>query len=174
MNALTILSKHHKEWIGIVRLFVNSEEAEDIVQDVYLKIHEYNYYEKIIIDGEPNRALMWVLLRNTSYKENKTASNDLCIDDIRNVAVEEIELIKHESINSIYERIECEVAKWDWYDQKLWKIYKDEQKSMRKIADDTGISLSSIFITIKSCKDRIRQAVGEDYYDYLNMDYELI
>jgi DNA-directed RNA polymerase specialized sigma24 family protein len=50
MNALNILSKHHKEWLNIVRLFGNDESAEDIVHDVYLKIHEYNYYQKILTD----------------------------------------------------------------------------------------------------------------------------
>jgi DNA-directed RNA polymerase specialized sigma24 family protein len=50
MNALTILSKHHKEWLNIVRLFGENEFAEDVVQDVYLKIDQYNYYERIIQD----------------------------------------------------------------------------------------------------------------------------
>jgi len=174
MNALTILSKYHKEWLNIVRLFGNDDLAEDIVHDVYLKVHEYNYYEKILIDGEPNRALMWILLRNTTYRANKNASNDLSIEVLRDLSSEQFELIKHESIDNIYDRIECEVRSWDWYDQKLWKIYKDECKSMRKISEDTGISLMSIFRTIKFCKDRIRNAVGEDYTDFLNNEFELI
>lgn len=174
MNALTILSKHHKEWLNIVRLFGDNEFAEDVVQDVYLKIDQYNYYEKIIIDGEPNRALMWILLRNTTYRENKTATNDLSIELVRDLAAEELELLKHESLDNIYERVENEISKWDWYDQKLFRIYKDERKPMRQIADETGISLKSIFLTIKSCKERIRQSVGEDYADFLNEEFELI
>ena len=174
MNALTILSKHHKEWLNIVRLFGDNEFAEDIVQDVYLKVHQYNYYEKILIDGEPNRALMWILLRNTTYRANKTASNDLSIEVVRDLAQEDLEPLKHESLENIYDKVEQEVSRWDWYDQKLWKIYKDEGKPMRQIADETGISLKSIFLTIKFCKERIRQSVGEDYTDFLNEQYELI
>jgi DNA-directed RNA polymerase specialized sigma24 family protein len=174
MNALSILSKHHKEWLNIVRLFGDNEFAEDIVQDVYLKVHQYNYYEKILIDGEPNRALMWILLRNTTYKANKTASNDLSIDNVCDLSVEELELPKHESLELIYDRVEYEISRWDWYDQKLWKIYRDERKPMRQISDETGISLKSIFLTIKSCKERIRQSVGEDYADFLNEEFELI
>ena len=174
MNALTILSKYHKEWLNIVRLFGDNEFAEDIVQDVYLKVHQYNYYEKILIDGEPNRALMWILLRNTTYKANKSASNDLSIEVVRDLAQEELELLKHESLESIYDRVENEISSWDWYDQKLFRIYKDERKPMRQISDETGISLKSIFLTIKSCKERIRQSVGEDYADFLNNDLELI
>jgi hypothetical protein len=56
----------------------------------------------------------------------------------------------------------------------LFRIYKDEGKAMRQIADKTGISLKSIFLTIKSCKERIRQSVGDDYTDFLNEEFELI
>ena len=174
MNALNILSKHHKEWLNIVRLFGDNEFAEDVVQDVYLKIDQYNYYDRIIQDGEPNRALMWILLRNTTYRANKTASNDLSIEKVMNLSAEELELPKHESLERIYERIEWEIKGWNWYDQKLWKIYKDERKPMRQIADETGISLKSIFLTIKSCKEKIRQSVGDDYTDFLNEEFELI
>lgn len=174
MNALSILSKYHKEWLNIVRLFGDTEFAEDIVQDVYLKVHQYNYYEKIVIDGEPNRALMWILLRNTTYRENKIAPNDLSIEVVRDLSTEETNLLKHEVLDKIYDRVEEQVSTWDWYDQKLWKIYKDEGKSIRKISQDTGISVRSIFETLKHCKNRIREAVGEDYQDYLHNDLELI
>ena len=174
MDALTILSKYHKEWLNIVRLFGDNEFAEDIVQDVYLKVHQYNYQEKIIIDGEPNRALMWILLRNTTYRENKIAPNDLSIELVRDLSADELRVEKHESLDTIYDKVEQEISRWDWYDQKLWKIYKDEQKSMRQISDETGISLKSIFLTLKSCKERIRQSVGEDYTDFINQEFELI
>ena len=45
---------------------------------------------------------------------------------------------------------------------------------MRKLASETGISLTSIFTTIKNCKNRIKENIGEDYQDYNNKDYELI
>ena len=56
----------------------------------------------------------------------------------------------------------------------LFNLYKDSGKSMRTITKETGISTSSIFNTLKNCKDIIREEIGEDYEDYLNEDYELI
>ncbi len=82
--------------------------------------------------------------------------------------------VKHESLENIYDRVENEISSWDWYDQKLFRIYKDERKPMRQISEETGISLKSIFLTIKSCKERIRQSVGDDYTDFLNEEFELI
>jgi hypothetical protein len=98
----------------------------------------------------------------------------LDLNDVYDLSYEEPVIAKHESLERIYERIEWEIKCWDWYDQMLFRIYKDEGKAMRQIADKTGISLKSIFLTIKSCKERIRQAVGEDYTDFLNEEFELI
>ena len=78
-----------------------------------------------------------------------------------------------EELETIYERIEDEVEDWHWYDKMLWQLYT-EDRTMRELAKDTKISLSSIFHTIKTCKERIKIAVGEDYEDYVNEDYEKI
>jgi hypothetical protein len=39
---------------------------------------------------------------------------------------------------------------------------------------ETNISVTSIFNTVKTCKKRIKNNVGEDYEDFKNKDYELI
>ena len=173
MDALKILSKYHDEWLNIVRLFGDSEFAQDVVQDVYLKVHS-NYRERIIQNGEPNRALMWVLLRNTAFRASRTAPNDLSIELFYSLQQEDFELRKHESLDLIYHKVEDEIKTWEWYDQMLFNIYRKENKSMRQIAEQTGISLKSIFTTIKTCKAKLRQSVGDDYPDYLNEEFELI
>jgi predicted DNA-binding protein YlxM (UPF0122 family) len=70
--------------------------------------------------------------------------------------------------------LDDEVSNWHWYDQKLFKLYKDSDLSMREISKETNISVTSIFNTIKNCKTRINESVGETYEDYINEDYELI
>ena len=50
----------------------------------------------------------------------------------------------------------------------------EEKKSMRQLAKEIDISLTTVFWTIKRCKQRLLESIGEDYEDYLNNDYELI
>jgi hypothetical protein len=45
---------------------------------------------------------------------------------------------------------------------------------MRDISKGANISLSSIFNSLKNCKTRLKENVGEHYEDYLNEDYHLI
>ena len=175
MDALKILAGHHKEWVKIVRSFGEQDLAEDVVQDVYIRIVKYNYEEKIIKDGKPNIALMWMMLRNRAFEINKTGSVQfLSLDEVRGVADEESELDKHEATERIHEIINKEIDNWHWYDAMLFKVYKEGKASMRDIAKDSGISLTSIFNTLKNCKQRLKDNVGEDYEDYSNNDFDLI
>lgn len=175
MDALKILAEHHKEWVKIVRSFGEQDLAEDVVQDVYIRIVKYNYEDRMLKDGKPNIALMWMMLRNRAFEINKTGSVQfLSLDEVRGIADEDSELEKHEALERLHLKIHEEMESWHWYDSMLFKVYKEGNASMRDIAKDTGISLTSIFNTIKNCKERLRENVGEDYEDYNNQDYDLI
>ena len=61
-----------------------------------------------------------------------------------------------------------------WYDQKMFEIYHTTNMSMRDIEKETGISLFSIFDTLRKSKEYVKEKINEDYEDYNNEDYELI
>lgn len=71
------------------------------------------------------------------------------------------------------------VSKWYWYDRKLFRLHfpmifddldndgePKKPMSMRKIAKETGISLKSVFNSLKAAKMRIREEFQEDYNKY--------
>ena len=45
---------------------------------------------------------------------------------------------------------------------------------MVEIQNETNISTSRLRKDLKECKARIKEAVGEDYMDYKNGEFELI
>ena len=76
---------------------------------------------------------------------------------------------------SILRKINEEVESWDhWYDKKLFKLYYKTDMSMRKLAKETKISVTSIFNSCKNYKDILKSKFGEDFEDYLNGDFNLI
>ncbi len=81
---------------------------------------------------------------------------------------------QEEAYNKFCELIDDYIQDWHWYDQKLFKLYRDTDMSIRKIAAETGISFVSIFNTLKKCKLDLKNKFGDDYEDYLNADYERI
>jgi DNA-directed RNA polymerase specialized sigma24 family protein len=175
MDALTILSKHHKEWVGIVKGFGEVDYANDVVQDVYLRLHKYEYLEKIIKDGEPNRGLMWIMLRNAAFEQNKKYSKELTnIEYNKEIVYNEEYIEEQEGYNRLINNVYKEIDSWHWYDAKLFTLYLEQDVSMRALSKMTNISIGSIFQTLKNCKERLRENVGDDWEDFLNKDFELI
>jgi DNA-directed RNA polymerase specialized sigma24 family protein len=173
---MEIISKDHLEWIAIVRSFGGGIYSEDIVQDTYLRIHKAGSKKKIVVNGKVNKAFMWVTLRNNyinfARKNAKMYKVELKDYHMKN-------RIEHDQkryiANDVLEyKINEEVKKWHWYDRDLFELITSGEISMRKLARESTISLSSIANTMNKCRRKLREAIGEDYEDYINGDYKQI
>lgn len=118
---------------------------------------------------------MWLSLKNTFLQHvNKTKR-------IKYVSLENLYMMEMSNNtemlvakNAIELKIVEEIDSWHWYDKMLFEVYRNEKTSMRKMAAKSNISLSSIFNTLKTCKKKIKDNIGEDWEDYLNEDFELL
>ena len=70
MCKFTILSSYHNEWVNIVRSFGECNYPEDVVQDMYLKVVDYGYLDRIFDEEKLNKGYVWVMLR-TMYLDTK-------------------------------------------------------------------------------------------------------
>ena len=191
-SCLSIIAKEHKRWINIVRSLGEYDFAEDIVQELYLKIHKNNYCNRIIKDNKVNSGYMFLSLRSMLFdfrkeqdkyvKEDIKSYNIPCSADIDNE--------KEEAYLKICEAIDKEIDTWHWYDKEVFKIYRmhwrdestlnrllkefDGKVSIRKMAASTEISWVTLFNELKESKRKIKEKFGEDWQDYINEDYHLI
>ena len=65
-----------------------------------------------------------------------------------------------------------EVSKW--FDYSLFKTYLETGKSFRTIAEESGIGIRTIYLSIKRSKILIAEKLHEDYQDFLNEEYDRI
>lgn len=166
-NWLNIVAKEHKYFVNVVRTFGEDNYAEDIVQEMYIRIHKYTSPDKIVKDGQVNKGFIWFVLRNI-YVDFCKQKNRIQKTDLNEATYVMTEKENNEALDKLYEKIDREIESWHWYDEKLFKLYRDSGLSMREIEQKTKISLTSIFHTIKHCKARINAAIKEEYYDVLN------
>jgi len=161
------LAKEHNKWVNIVRSLGGGDYSEDIVQEMYLKIHDMELRKETL------SAFVYFVLKNMTndLHRKKAKIHKIDITDCLFLHTEETQ--GAEEYDIICQRITEEIDTWHWYDQMLWRLYT-QGMSMRDLERETKISLSSIFHTLKTCKQRIRISVGEDYEDYINQDYEKI
>jgi RNA polymerase sigma factor (sigma-70 family) len=176
MKWLNIVAKHHKEYVRIVESFGEYFYAEDIVQESYLRMLKYCKPESIITNGSVNKSYVYFVLRNMylDFEKHKAKHPKVSLEEIGQLTYDDTQLQKHEAYEEILHLINNEVQTWHWYDQMLFDLYKRTGKSIRDLSAETKISTKSIFQTLKHCKDRLKENVGEDYEDYKNTDYELI
>ena len=200
MDFLNTVYARHNEWLTIVKSFGWCQDPQDIVSDMYLELTKeipirsvedkrvnpkysgFTSEERAVdIEGRVNSTYIWIMLRKCygrAYKLNR-------INDIVTNAGESFEFIvsqentgKEEAFNIYRTKLDNEVNSWCKYDRMLFKVYaqgkEENQTSLRKLAEDTDIPLSSIVNTLNNCKERLIENIGEDYLDYLNGDYELI
>jgi len=134
MFDVSILSNRDK-WIRAAKAFGAGDMAEDFIHDTIIKLSNKE---------QVNDWMFYFALRNT------------VVDNIR-ASKKQIELINHEGldIQKIYNYIDT----FNPYDRKLYNLYIDTKLSMREISNQTGISLTSIFKTIKSCNERIKHFI---------------
>lgn len=173
MKSLEDLAKNHKEYIQIVKSFGGNVDPEDIVQEMYIRLH--NHLERHP-DKELNLFYCWSTLRNIffdTYKED-TRYCDKDINDFHNLEQEETNQEEQEAYNLLQQKVNKVVNKQHHFDSRLFEIYTKQKTSIRKLSKETCISSRTIFWSLKNTKKLIRKELKEDYEDYKNQDYELI
>jgi DNA-directed RNA polymerase specialized sigma24 family protein len=170
---LNQVAAHHAEWIKIINSFGEYDYAEDIVQETYIALHKYADATKIIdASGNVRKGYVFFTLKSLffQYYNKKMKVNKVSIDE-QFTLFDNSNLDEHNAYNDICLLIDEEIKNWHWYDEKLFKLYRDSDMSMRDIAKETNISLISIFNSIKNYKEILNTKFGKDYQDYINNDY---
>tara|TARA_R110001606_G_scaffold76167_1_gene176243 strand:- start:13511 stop:14017 length:507 start_codon:yes stop_codon:yes gene_type:complete len=153
-------------------------ESEDIVQEMYIRLHKYiKDPSTIITDGKPNMLFIWVTLRNIvrSVKGSVKVIDTVALDDFPEWDIVDLNSFDHkeaESFEYMVDLVYDTSSEMHWYYDKLFKLYYQSDLSMRDISKGSKISLKNIFDTIKKTRTYVKEKLKEDYQDYKNQDYD--
>lgn len=165
MGILEKVSQYQDYLVELASVF-DSDFAEDIVQEFYLLLHKYKVTEEqMFTNGKLNRGYCFIIIRNIHfqiYNVKKRITKCELNEEIYNL-VDDFDLEKELDWNEFRIKAESEVNNWDWYDKKLFSIYRDTDISIRGLAKETGISFVSIFHSLKKHKEKLKELLKEDY-----------
>jgi len=175
------LAENHTLWIKmVINMGCDKHIAEDIVQSMYLRIHRLVTDEKKIMynDDEVNRFFIYVTLKNmfvdyVKARNKYTFFEYMETDDIEE-GLEDIEFDEQEAFHNLVDSMSSEIMTWERYDIILSQLYFKTDLSLRDIANGSGISLMSIYNSVKNYKNILNNKFMDDYQDYVNGDYHLI
>lgn len=188
-KALQMLAENHAEYIKMARAIANNNNevynyAEDFVQEAYLRLAKYDdLFDKIIsTKGKVSKGYMFFTLRSIILNTIKRKSNlkfnylgsQYDFEETYNFIDEGVDedKIGIEAIENKMYSIVREGSKW--FDYELFKTYLETGKSFRTIAQESGIGIRTIYLSIKRSKVMIAEKLNEDYQDFLNKEYDLI
>jgi len=169
------LADKHEDWIRMAKSFgADNEQSNELVQSMYVRLVKYvdADSERIMYTkDEVNTYYVYVTLRNLFLSNTHSYKSDCDLDDTSKSSQkayisQDLDLIFEQAHKALFDKIDAIVNEWYWYDKKLWGIHFYDKVSMRGIAADTKISLSSIFNTLKNGKEKVRNQVGEEYENY--------
>jgi DNA-directed RNA polymerase specialized sigma24 family protein len=177
----TKIGERHSDWVNIVRALGERQYAEDIVQDMYCRIFSKYDEDQCMHNGEPNEALVFIVLRNIFYIY-KSGNN--CISqryvptfvDYMNVVL--TDEMKDESYDEFLDRLDELKSTWCFFDRKIFELHvgtygspnsQDYGKKWthREIAKESGIGRSTINHTLKNCKESIRTNLEQDWNELI-------
>lgn len=190
-DTLKEVARFHQDWIKVCKTYVG-DLAEDMVQDTYLKLHNGNWLKRIRYKDSINKYFVYLALRSTclDFLRKRTTKQEII-----NLPIEENQE-SYAAMDILFKKIHDEMQTWHSYDRKLMEMYMfsglsyrdlayGTEKTARLIANDkkisnlavkngSKISVNSIYTTIKHCKKKLKQELGEDFEDFYNGEYELI
>lgn len=175
-KALEELYTHHIKWINIVKKMGATDfNAEDLVMDMYIKVDEANRNTDI----KSISVYAYFVLRNLyyDYYKSKGKRNTINIDDIQLCLVDDFCMKTEEEQSNKIDVLYKAKYKLDWvndgtswYNNRVVDLhygYIDNKGklhkgiSMRELSRETGITLSSIFNTIKNFRIKLKEQLNE-------------
>ena len=172
------LAQHHLLWIKmLVNLGCKLEDAQDIVQDMYLRLHRLvKDPNKMMYGDDVNRYYVWTTLRNMYFSKLKKdrASIFYELRDSDESEANDYDTLEDEAFSKITDKIDTITSNWSIYDKKLFELYFIKGLSLRAISKGSKIGLTSIHTSILKYKKILRESLSEDLMDYFNQDFNKI
>jgi len=155
MEVLKKLFEKHKTWCEIVRSFgCNPETAEDIVQEMYIKIGKLVEKGTDISYGEGVnyfyifRTLTSIFL---DYKRKESKTGIIGLDELEIQIPDDEEVQYKEEYDKVLEGL----AELYWYDRQVFEIIENGE-SISELSRKTNISYYSLYNTYKKVKKYLK------------------
>lgn len=158
VDVLSIIFKKHNDWIEMVQKFgCTREDAEDIVQEMYIKIKKrVDAGTDVMFDeNEVNYYYVFTTVKNL-YLDQKRKQKRFILTEI-----DENEVKTEQNVQFLERYQECNdvLSTFHWYDQQVFEII-NSGTNIRQLSKKTTISYFSLYNTYNKVKKTIKQKLN--------------
>jgi RNA polymerase sigma factor (sigma-70 family) len=156
-------TERHKDWVQMATNLGAGHYAEDIVQEMYIKLSQIKNPERLIDKKNPNQLVgfyVYTIIRSliVDLQRIQKRTQMVSIESIRALKASDVDMEFEAEFNKKLDAVEQAKDEMNWYDLKLFELYHNEGLSIRKLSKETRISASSIFNTLRNAKSEIHEA----------------
>ena len=153
---ITLLPLKNKLFRLAIRLLSNREEAEDVVQEVYLKIwklkDELNKYKSV-------EALMMTITRNMCLDKLKSKSNKFStLNENMHAGIQEDFMVKSEQAETV-EKVKTLIQTLPEQQKTIMHLRDVEGYDFEEIMKITGYDLNYIRVNLSRARKKIRESI---------------
>lgn len=154
-KTLILIAKKHKTWIEIVASFGCAKEtSEDIVQEMYIKIHkQLTAGLNIMYKDEINYYYIFKTLKSLFYDLKRKEKN------IKIINIDDANIIKSNTdinYDAAYKKITDELDNMFWYDKKVFEII-NAGESIAELSRKSYIQYYSLYNTYTKVKNKLKK-----------------
>lgn len=162
MEVLKLLFKKHRDWCDIVESFgVNTDTAEDLVQEMYIRIAKYVKKGNDIMydDTEINYYYIFRTLKHLHYDLHKKESKIITMDISDMTAHPKAD--EFMDYDHLYDRFQEELDKLYFYDRKVFDIVQGGV-NRTKLSNATNIPYHKINHSYNKTKYQLLKALQNE------------
>ena len=160
-TTLEKIAEKHDDWHRIVLSFGCKESiAEDIVQEMYIRIHTYiTKGVDISYDDDVNHMYIYRTLRSL-YIELHRKEKNIIKTNIDNLAeyIDENESLTKGDVCNAMQQMDSLLDKTFWYDRTVFEIISSGT-SIAELSRKTNITYYSLYFTHKRVKQLIKDNI---------------
>jgi DNA-directed RNA polymerase specialized sigma24 family protein len=153
-KVMILIAKKHKNWIDIVQSFGCSKEtSEDIVQEMYIKMHlKLKKGLDIMYKEDINYYYIFKTLRTLFY-DLKRKEKNIKVVNIENANIDMADVdVNYEKA---YEKIKKELDQMFWYDRKVFELI-NAGESIAELSRKSYIHYFSLYNTYNKVKNKLK------------------
>jgi DNA-directed RNA polymerase specialized sigma24 family protein len=161
MGGIEAIFKKHDDWVDIVQTFgCNKETAEDLVQEMYIKIQLKinNGLDISFGEGDINHIYVFKTLR-TLFLDLKRKEKNIYFesDEVLNDVESDFSI---NNFDLVYDQVKKELNNMYWYDRKIFDLI-DNGKSIAELSRDTNISYYSLYNTYRKVIEKLKEKLWD-------------
>lgn len=167
-QKIEALARKHQKWLTYCNQYLNeanSMYAEDVVQSAYLQLLQLFHKDN---DKEVNDSYFYLMLRSIMFNDSKhSIQTDVLTYSFQvneNITPDEVEKNKPDYVE-MKPQIDKVVNTFYEFDKLLFNAYRYEFKSIRQLSKDTKLGHTTVFETVKRCKQKINRKLKHKYYE---------